>query len=359
MLGVPNEHQQTVSVRCLLSYVDIVVNIAASYINAVKETLKANILAFINSEKYEPELTGKAGEAGERSKVLFLEGEYNLIKPGDLIAIRRPNTEKPEAYLVEDARVRPRTAYNLRGNATEVHLERKWWNPGVGAPILKAFEEIQTTRISCEARKLDLAEEPIDPEERSPTELEFGDLVEHLTTGQQLVVEGTPFIKQADTSQPSREIVHIARVSHQCDVNLFGDRYVTHVKLVKALGMRFRTAKVLGNLVKATHGKTNEESVGDGQGTKASLKHRLTNAPLSRLPAPTPSGTRDDLNVFVNDVRWLQDRDFVSASSTKQMFVAVDTVGLVAVTVAIASGRNSVAAAITATCSMTERLPGR
>jgi len=64
------------------------------------------------------------------------------------------------------------------------------------------------------------------------------------------------------------------------------------------------TVTIYGNVVKATHGQTVGEVLGNGDASQALQKFGLHQSPLTYLSAPTPSGAPSTLVLRVNEVEW-------------------------------------------------------
>ena len=81
-----------------------------------------------------------------------------------------------------------------------------------------------------------------------------------------------------------------------------------HTTLVLANDLAYMydssTVTIYGNVVKATHGQTQGEVLGDGDASQALQQFPLSQSPLTYLPAPTPSGAQSTLVVTVNEVEW-------------------------------------------------------
>jgi len=64
------------------------------------------------------------------------------------------------------------------------------------------------------------------------------------------------------------------------------------------------TVTIYANVVKATHGETRKEILGNGDGSKSLQAFTLKQPPLTYVSAPTVSGVASTLKVRVNDVEW-------------------------------------------------------
>ncbi len=260
----------------------------------------------------------------ELPKTIYLDGEFNGIRKGDYIAVRKntlPTGDELVPYKVEKVNTRPRVAYQLRGNSTEIELEHAWWPNGL--PTDDSIAVIQSARVYCEAQKLELAEEPL-PATINATEttFELEGMIEGLFVGQQIAIQG----KRASSSASAilGELATISNIRHVIRSELYGDRYVTQIAVlgVKDIDYIRSSVKLMANLVEATHGKTVYESVGDGDGFREFLKHQLTASPVSQLPVATLPGAQDAIKVVVEDVEWPEVPDFVNRGPTERVFVA-------------------------------------
>jgi Baseplate J-like protein len=80
----------------------------------------------------------------------------------------------------------------------------------------------------------------------------------------------------------------------------------TILTLANDLAYKYDPASVTiyGNVVKATHGQTTGEVLGNGDASQALQKFALHQSPLTMLSAATPSGAESTLVVRVNEVQW-------------------------------------------------------
>ncbi|MFM7471077.1 MAG: putative baseplate assembly protein [Nodosilinea sp.] len=78
--------------------------------------------------------------------------------------------------------------------------------------------------------------------------------------------------------------------------------------LVEALKQIYdpATVKIYANVVEATHGETNSEILGSGNGAVTNQRFALSKPPLTHVAASVPSGGRSELKVYVNEVEWTQ-----------------------------------------------------
>ena len=83
--------------------------------------------------------------------------------------------------------------------------------------------------------------------------------------------------------------------------------------------------KIYANVVKATHGQTQGEVLGDGNASQPLQKFPLHQFPLTYLAAPTPSGADSTLVVRVNEIKWQEaDNLFVLGPSDRGYITQTD-----------------------------------
>jgi predicted phage baseplate assembly protein len=80
----------------------------------------------------------------------------------------------------------------------------------------------------------------------------------------------------------------------------------TFVQFSRSLAFCYKRATVAihGNVVKATHGETQNEVLGNGDGSKPLQSFTLKKPPLTFVAAPTAEGAASTLQAYVNNVGW-------------------------------------------------------
>jgi hypothetical protein len=104
----------------------------------------------------------------------------------------------------------------------------------------------------------------------------------------------------------------------------------TILKLANTLSYSYdaTTVSIYANVVKATHGQTQGEVLGDGAASQALQQFPLHQSPLTYLPAPTPSGAESTLVVRVNEIEWREaDNLFVLGPSDREYITQADDSG--------------------------------
>jgi hypothetical protein len=99
--------------------------------------------------------------------------------------------------------------------------------------------------------------------------------------------------------------------------NLPNDTIHTFVKLATPLTYSYRrsTFALYGNVVRATHGQTNQETLGSGDATQMFQQFALKSPPLTYVSAPTPDGIASTLRVRANTLLWHETDDLGSADA--------------------------------------------
>ena len=87
---------------------------------------------------------------------------------------------------------------------------------------------------------------------------------------------------------------------------IFTEPVHTILRLANKLAYTYdtTTVSIYGNVVKATHGQTQGEVLGDGNANQNLQTFALRQKPLTYLPAPTPAGAGSTLVVRVNEIQW-------------------------------------------------------
>jgi hypothetical protein len=125
----------------------------------------------------------------------------------------------------------------------------------------------------------------------------------------------------AATSATGAVVVERAAARRQPE-KLAGDSTHTFIWLEKPLAYCYtRGVAIHANLVKATHGESHEETLGNGDGTRPNQSFALKHSPLTYLPAPTPAGAAETLQVFVNNIRWNAVASFVDLPATTRAYM--------------------------------------
>ncbi|GAC1342028.1 MAG: hypothetical protein NVSMB27_00410 [Ktedonobacteraceae bacterium] len=100
--------------------------------------------------------------------------------------------------------------------------------------------------------------------------------------------------------------------------NLPGDKVHTFLHFAAPLQYTYKrdTVQIAGNVVHATHGETQNEVLGSGDGSKSMQRFTLRKSPLTYVSAIASTGIESTLAVRVNDILW-HETDNLDAASPK------------------------------------------
>jgi hypothetical protein len=262
--------------------------------------------------------------------IIALDGTYDQVVPGSWYVVTRLNAPQ-NIGLIKDAQTVAKTDYNFPAKVTQLTLAKNWLTD---QDLL--LSDIRSTSVFAQSEALELAEEPIATEicGGEANEIELDDLYSDLKSGRWLIVVGnrsdikTRSIENAREENvvadlESAELVMLAGVRHGYNPDLPGDTTHTFITLATKLSYCYGRDKVTiyGNVVKATHGETRNEILGNGDGSRALQSFDLKQPPLTYVAAPNPAGVDSTLHVYVNDVEWREAPDLVSLSRTDHKFI--------------------------------------
>ena len=102
-----------------------------------------------------------------------------------------------------------------------------------------------------------------------------------------------------------------------------GDRTHTFLHFAQPLAYTYKrdTVKIAGNVVHATHGETQNEVLGSGDGGSSMQRFTLRKSPLTYLSAATPSGADTTLAVRVNDILWHETDNLDATGPTDRSYI--------------------------------------
>ncbi|MDG2527892.1 hypothetical protein [Caulobacter endophyticus] len=144
-----------------------------------------------------------------------------------------------------------------------------------------------------------------------------------LTPGRLVAVTG----QDAVTGEPVARVLEVAAVSA---VTAGGSAQMQDVAVVTTQ-VRFtteidrplvaRTVRLNANVVRATHGESQDHVIGSGDGAAAFQAFRLPQKGLTYVSAATPSGRRTTLEIRVNGVLWSELDDLLGAGANDRVYV--------------------------------------
>jgi predicted phage baseplate assembly protein len=276
-------------------------------------------------------------EDDERNDNAFLDDAIDAITPGSyVVAIKASggfDAGSRQVLQVKDAATQPRTAYGLSGKTTALTFAVAW-RETFGSEVTYSISELRRTQIYAQSEPLTLLDTPItDPVETQQIALD--QLYEGLTSGRWVILSGERADIDAVAGVRVSELQMISGLKQDVDTSVPGDRIRTMLELATPLAYKYRrdTLVIHGNVVKATHGATNRELLGSGDGAASWQSFILKQPPLTFVAAPTAAGAESTLHVYVNDVEWHEIDSLAGAGRKDRSFVtAVDDAGNTSIT---------------------------
>lgn len=286
----------------------------------------------------------------ERCDVVFLDGKFDKCFEDQPAAVRKFNADDPESssdpssippitcYRIKRVNKRPRTAYGLSGETTQLFLDGSWWKTPNDPPTdtlnsncytNPLLQVIRSARVYCDAEQLVLAEEPVSeqyPDLEKEIELVLDHAVFGLSTNKPIIFAGQqifPFPETSTAQAVYQGAFLIKQVEQKIDSSLFGDRYCTCLTISKPLPFKFnrKSIRIFANVAEATHGESQTEVVGNGNGSSFQ-QFPIKRPEISQLSWPTPTGVKSTLDVGVNDTTWSEAFDLRDAKGNSEQYVS-------------------------------------
>ncbi len=298
----------------------------------------------------------------EAENVAYLDTVYDQVVAGSHVVIQQPPFAASSAIIatIDNAVTMSRAAYGLTGKTSRLVFNEKWWNPEkvkvsrTGASAnnpddsstcddATLFETVRRTTVYCQSEELALAEETIH-EDICDDEIELDGLYDGLEPGRWMIISGERADIPGTTGVKASELVMLAEIVQKTQTRslsvsmreskdkqpaeepLPGDKLHTFIRFDKELAYCYRrdTITIYGNVVKATHGETRREVLGNGDAAKAFQSFQLKQAPLTYVSAPTVSGIESTLEIHVNDVQWHETGDLPALGGKDRKFITFE-----------------------------------
>jgi hypothetical protein len=320
--------------------------------------------------EWPPGIEGGFGEPilHERPEVLYLESSFDNLLADTVTAPSwividtsawepakdpapqvTPTSEKPIliARIVQAQAEVARADYGTSGKTTRIKLSEPWLQISQKPPdpqqVLQAIYDldyriIRSSAIYAQSEELELAQEPITEEvcHGQSIPIELDEVYNGLESGRWLIVSGERTDIAGVTAVKASELAMLAGVRQmvkrieipaadgkKTTADLPGDKTHTFIRLAGDLAYCYRrdTMKIYGNVVKATHGETRNETLGGGDGSKMLQQFTLKQPPLTFVSSPNPSGVESTLVVRVNDVQWHETDSLAGSLPTDRKFI--------------------------------------
>lgn len=257
----------------------------------------------------------------ESPQVVHLDASYDGIAAGSLALVESAAGARV-VRGVTSVRVAPRTAYSLSMKSTALVLDGDsglWAStPGTSTEIAP----LRSAQVWAQSEALELADEPLNAA-LTGLEIELAQLYDGLEPGRWLAVSGPREDIAGTSGARGAELVMIAGVEHKADASLPGDRPHTTLTLADTgLAYHYRRSAVVvrGNVVKATHGATQTETLGAGDGTRRHQRFMLKKPPLTHVAAATAAGAATTLALRIDDLLWHETETVALAGPDARVF---------------------------------------
>jgi predicted phage baseplate assembly protein len=248
-----------------------------------------------------------------------LEKEFDKVGAGMLLAFQ--NGSGPYYFPKDSPKVETasRAAYGLAGKVTRLTFRSEV----LTLDPKKDLSQLRPIKVFLASDLLPLAEQPVtDPVCGSDPAIELDGLYDGLTPGKWIILSGEREDTKGTSGVQATELLLIGDVQHQVAPNLPGDHLHTFLRTVVPSAYCYKrdTAKIYGNIVKATNGETRKEVLGSGDASIVFQQFALKQPPLTYLPAATASGSTSTLRTYVNDMEWSEVSSPVGLGSEDRRF---------------------------------------
>jgi Baseplate J-like protein len=261
---------------------------------------------------------------GETPDGLYLDQPHNEVVAGSYAIVRRmdpsdlrggPGRPLTRVFKIAQATTTPRTAYGISGKSTHLRFDSPWWDASVPDPDGTSANDmpvLRATQVWAQSVPLKLVEEPIADDVGSALDdtaglrVELSALHKALTSGRWVILQGERADIEGVQGVKAAELMMVSGIEHGFDSTLAGDRIHTTLQLATPSAYRYRrgTLKVYGNVVRATHGETRNELLGNGDAAQALQAFTLKQPPLTFVSAATAAGAASTLAAYVDGVEW-------------------------------------------------------
>lgn len=239
--------------------------------------------------------------AGEGERVIEIDGVHPALLAGSWVVLQQPGEIHP--YLVEAAEPDGASKFAISGPLTRTTLDV--------ADDLDTFTRPSAV-VHCVSVPLDAAQEPAQRLVGGRT-ISVQVCDPPLPVGRRIVISGT----DAVSGLPAVETATVLTST------ITSDGATMVLTLEADLGHDYvpRGLRVLGNVVRATHGETVNQVLGSGDGRSTFAAFTPRRPPLTYVRATTPAGARAELTVRVDGVVWHEVANLTEAGPNDRVYV--------------------------------------
>lgn len=239
----------------------------------------------------------------------LLERPVPKLAPGSWMVFDAPS-EKATAYALFDAREVSRADYGLSGRATALRLADGSGQPRSSAPSEDFLFRDTTAHVA--SRRQPLAELPIEtPVEAGSRRIELSTMVLGLAHGQPLAFVG-----------PRHDVpgVDAAEIALLDEVEHGGGRSMLVLQQPLSFSYRREDLQIHANVVRATHGESVQEVLGNGDAKEPFQRFTLRKPPTTHLTAASATGVKSTLELRVNGLLWTERPSLYGAAPDEHVY---------------------------------------
>ena len=245
----------------------------------------------------------------EENDVLFLDQAHDDILDNSYVIVQKRSGKNLSRQVLQvvNTETLQRTAYGLTGKTTRLALADPWWNVGNESTISQTLRE---TLVLTQSEPLELVDAPIlsdveVTEDNKDAGIVLNGLYNEFPSGRWVILTGERSDIPNVTGVKGTELLMVSGL-RQVDPTVAGEKIHTALLLATPTAYAYKreTLKIYGNVAKATHGETTNETLGNGDGSQALQSFVLKQPPLTFVPAPNPSGIQSTLKIHVNNIEW-------------------------------------------------------
>jgi hypothetical protein len=235
---------------------------------------------------------------------IFLDNVYPNIVPKSYVVLKDGGST--QAFQVLDAVEISKSDFTLSLKVTRLTLSN--------ADDLAGFS-IRGTTVFAQSETLSLARESI-PEPVGGAIVDLDGYVDGLSAGQRIIVSGQ---SSDNVGVNVAETAIISDVTHSFDQDGFSS-----ILLSSQLSNNYvrSSATIFGNVVRANHGESTNEILGDGDAGQVFQSFTLKQSPLTYVSSPGSSGgAASSLKMLVNGIQWTEVPAFDGQGPADRVFV--------------------------------------
>ncbi|HSW19048.1 MAG TPA: putative baseplate assembly protein [Ramlibacter sp.] len=239
----------------------------------------------------------------------LLERPVPKLAPGSWMVFDAPS-ESATAYPLFDAREVSRADYGLSGRATALRLADGSGQPRSATPSEDFLFRDTTAHVA--SRRQPLAELPIEaPVEAGSKRIELSTMVLGLQHGQPLAFVG-----------PRHDLpgVDVAEIALLDGVEHGAGRSMLVLQQPLAYSYGREDLLIHANVVRATHGESVQEVLGNGDAKEPFQRFTLRKPPTTHLTAASATGVKSTLELRVNGLLWIERPSLYGAAPDEHVY---------------------------------------